>query len=50
MIAAWARDWGLSGYEHLDPKIRVQRQYASAKKQRERKEYERSRYGKNEKI
>lgn len=50
MIAAWARDWGLSGYEHLDPKVRVQRQYASAKKQRERKEYERSRYGKNEKI
>lgn len=36
MIAAWARDWGLSGYEHLDPKVRVQRQYTSMKKQRER--------------
>lgn len=50
MIAAWARDWGLSGYEHLDPKHRSQRQISLMKKQRERKEYERSRYGKNEKT
>jgi hypothetical protein len=36
MIADWARDWGLSGYEHYDPKVRVQRQMASLKKMRER--------------
>lgn len=36
MIAAWARDWGLNGYEHLDPKVRAQRQMASLKKSRER--------------
>ena len=38
MIAAWARDWGLSGYEHYDPKVRAQRQMANLKKMRERKE------------
>lgn len=25
MIADWARDWGIRGYEHLDPKVRNQR-------------------------
>ena len=38
MIAAWARDWGLSGYEHYDPKVRAQRQMTNLKKIRERKE------------
>jgi len=36
MIAAWARDWGLTGFEHLDPKIREQKRMASLKKMRER--------------
>lgn len=35
MIAAWARDWGISGYEHLDPKVRELRRIASLKKRRE---------------
>ena len=36
MIAAWARDWGLTGFEHLDPKIREQKRMVSLKKMRER--------------
>jgi len=36
MIAAWARDWGIDGFEHYDPKIREQKRMASLKKQRER--------------
>lgn len=41
MIAAWARDWGLSGYEHLDPKVREQKRIVNLKKQRDRKEDDR---------
>ena len=36
MIAAWAKDWGIDGYEHLDPKVREQRRTASMKKKREK--------------
>jgi hypothetical protein len=36
MIAAWARDWGIDGFEHYDPKIREQKRMASLKKQHER--------------
>jgi len=42
MIAAWARDWGIDGFEHYDPKIREQKRMAGLKKmrKRERKEEE----------
>jgi len=40
MIAAWARDWGIDGFEHYDPKIREQKRMASLKKQRERERKE----------
>ena len=36
MIAAWARDWGIDGFEHYDPKIREQKRMTALKKQRER--------------
>jgi|SaaInl5LU_22_DNA_1037371.scaffolds.fasta_scaffold34044_3 hypothetical protein len=32
LIAAWAKDWGIKGYDHLDPKAKEQnRQYAIKK-------------------
>lgn len=43
MIAAWARDWGIDGFEHYDPKIREQKRMASLKKQRERQRKEEDR-------
>jgi hypothetical protein len=46
MIAAWARDWGIPGYEHLDPKVRELRRIASLKKQRDRKEDDRKHFSK----
>ena len=36
MIAQWAKDWGIDGFDHLDPKVREQRRVANMKKQRER--------------
>ena len=36
MTAAWAKDWGIRGYEHLDPQQREQRRQSSNKKMRER--------------
>jgi len=42
MIAAWARDWGLEGFDHLDPKNREMRRQASLKRQRERERKEES--------
>ena len=36
MTAAWARDWGIRGYEHLDPQQQEQRRQSSNKKMRER--------------
>jgi hypothetical protein len=35
-IAAWARDWGINGFEHLDPKAREQKRMTGLKKQRDR--------------
>lgn len=35
-IADWARDWGIRGFEHLDPKIREQKRMTNLKKIRER--------------
>lgn len=43
MIAAWAKDWGIDGYEHLDPKVREQRRTASMKKKREKDRKEQQR-------
>ena len=43
MIAAWAKDWGIDGYEHLDPKVREQRRTASMKKKREKDRREQQR-------
>ena len=43
MIAAWAKDWGIDGYDHLDPKVREQRRIANMKKQRERQRKEEDR-------
>lgn len=37
MYAAWARDWGIEGYEHWDPKNREKARH-KAMKQRQRKE------------
>lgn len=41
MIAAWARDWGIRGYEHLDPqeqaKHRQNEQKRRADKERKKK-------------
>ena len=42
MIAAWAKDWGVRGYEHLDPKVREQRRMSSLKKMREKERKEES--------
>jgi len=36
MIAAWAKDWGIVGYDHLDPKVREQRRTGSMKRKREK--------------
>ena len=43
MIAAWARDWGLEGFEHYDPKVREQRRMTGLKKMRERERKEEDR-------
>ena len=43
MIAAWAKDWGIDGYEPLDPKVREQRRPASMKKKREKARKEQQR-------
>jgi len=36
MIATWAKDWGVSGYDHLDPKEREYRRQRAIKKHNER--------------
>lgn len=38
MIAAWARDWGITGYEHYDPKEREKRKQNANRDNRKRKE------------
>lgn len=39
MIAEWAKDWGIRGYEHLDPKEQNKRRTQGIQKtlERERK-------------
>ena len=39
MIAAWAKDWGIKGYDHLDPKEQNKRRTQGIQKalERERK-------------
>lgn len=43
MIAQWARDWGIEGYEHLDPKVQEHRRIQSMKKMREKERKEQQR-------
>jgi len=42
MISAWARDWGIKGYDHLDPQVRENNRMKAVQKrnERERKEQE----------
>ena len=40
MTAAWAKDWGIRGYEHLDPQQREKNRQHSMKKLNERKRKE----------
>lgn len=40
MIADWARDWGIEGFEHYDPKVREQRRMSGLKRMRERERKE----------
>ena len=46
MLAAWARDWGVKGYEHLDPinqeKNRRRNQRSVEEKNRRNRYYEQS--------
>ena len=49
MIAAWARDWGIRGYDHLDPVIREKHRqrslrYLREKERRQKEEKEKRRY------
>ena len=37
MIADWARDWGIRGYDHLDPKQRAQKAMDEKRKAAARK-------------
>lgn len=48
MIAAWARDWGIDGYEQYDPKIREQNRIHAMKRQRERERKEQERKWRDE--
>ena len=36
MIAEWARDWGIKGYDHLDPKVREKNRQEALRKKNER--------------
>ncbi|MCH1437361.1 MAG: hypothetical protein L7U70_04685 [Flavobacteriales bacterium] len=38
MIAAWARDHGISGFEQYDPKVQEKNRMRAMKKRNERKE------------
>lgn len=40
MIAAWARDWGIKGYEHLDPQVREKQRQKALKQHNERQRRE----------
>lgn len=40
MIANWAKENGISGFDHLDPKIREHRRMSSLKKLREKERKE----------
>lgn len=42
MISAWARDWGIKGYDHLDPQVREKNRMKAVQKrnEHERKEQE----------
>lgn len=37
MIAQWAKEYGIRGYEHLDPKERQKHQYNTAKRMADKK-------------
>ena len=47
MIAQWAREYGIRGYEHLDPKERQKHQYHTAKRMAEKKEWSKKKYESN---
>ena len=36
MTAAWAKDWGIRGYEHLDPQVREKNRQRAIKLYNER--------------
>ena len=36
MTAAWAKDWGIRGYEHLDPQVREKNRQRAIKMYNER--------------
>ena len=40
LIAAWAKDWGIKGYDHLDPKVREQNRISEFRKNREKEQRE----------
>lgn len=45
MVAAWARQYGLKGYEHLDPQNREKnRAFALKRAQRNERDYRENRY------
>ena len=45
MVAAWARQYGLKGYEHLDPQNREKnRAFALKRAQRNDRDYRENRY------
>ena len=46
MIAAWARDAGIKGYEHFDPKVQAKRRQEALAKHnnRRREEYNKDSY------
>lgn len=36
MTAAWAKDWGIRGYDHLDPQVREKNRQRAIKMYNER--------------
>lgn len=36
MISAWAKDWGIKGYEHLDPQVREKQRQKAIQRHNER--------------
>jgi hypothetical protein len=36
MVSAWAKSWGIKGYEHLDPQIREKQRQKGLQRHNER--------------